>query len=108
MSEAVSRRKSAPKNRKSAPRDSKSALRAKMIASKSAPKTRARKPGKRLQPVVGSLGPGVVVLEQLAGRLRRDALAGTRPVTTSVELKRGLQAVLALMDVYPDSPVLEP
>jgi len=101
MSEAVSRRKSAPKSRKSAPR-------AKMIAPKSAPKARVVKPGKRPQPVVGSLGPSVVVLEQLAGRLRRDALAGTRPVTTSVELKRGLQAVLALMDDYPDSPVLEP
>ena len=108
MSEAVSRRKSAPKGRKSAPRDSKSAPRAKMIALKSAPKVRICKPGKRPQPVVGSLGPSVVVLEQLAGRLRRDALAGARPASTSVELKRGLQAVLALMDAYPDSPVLEP
>jgi len=108
MSEAVSRRKSAPKNRKSAPRDSKSAPKAKMIAPKSVPKTRASKPGKRPQPFIGSLGPSVVVLEQLAGRLRRDALAGTKPVTTSVELKRGLRALLALMDVYPDSPVLEP
>ena len=79
-----------------------------MIASKSALKARVVKPGKRPQPVVGNLGPSVVVLEQLAGRLRRDALAGTKPVTTSVELKRGLRALLALMDVYPDSPVLEP
>ena len=101
MSKHVSSRKSAPKDRKSAPVAKKSATRRKVITRKSAPK--ARRPV-----VVVSLDPRVVVLEQLAGKLRRDALSGTRPTSSAVELKRGLQAVLGLMDDYPDSPVLDP
>ena len=107
--------KSAPKSarsvKKSAPTARKSAPRGKVIRPAPAKKARTGKraaSSRKPTVVVVSLDPRVVVLERLAQQLRQDALAGKRPETTAVELKRGLRAVLALMDIYPDSPVAEP
>jgi hypothetical protein len=90
---------------------------AKKARAKSAPKPIVTAPVKtasprrelKVRPVASPRIAGPVsVLERLVYQLRQDAVAGKRPETTAVELKRGLRAVLGLMDIYPDAPVLEP